>query len=136
MRSSLLLSLALLVTVAACERTKPAPAQTPASTSAAPNGPGTVAKIVFIDKENACDCTRERVENTWTAMQAALGTPTSPPVERIHVDTQAAQAGTYTASRPLMALPGIYFIDTNNAVVDMLQGEVKTEQVAAMLQRR
>jgi len=34
------------------------------------------------------------------------------------------------------ALPGIYFIDANNAVVDMLQGEVKTEQVAAMLERR
>jgi hypothetical protein len=136
MRSTLLLSLALIVAVAACERAKPAPAQAAASTSAATNSPAAVAKIVFIDKENACDCTKKRIEDTWAAMQAALGTPASLPVERIHVDTQAAQAEAYTMFKPVMVPPGVYFVDANNAVIDMLQGEVKTEQIAAMLKGR
>lgn len=136
MRRTLLLSLALVVAVAACERTKPAPAQAVASTSAETNGPAKVARIVFIDKQTACDCTRKRIEDTWAAIQAALGTPASLPVERIHVDTQAAQAEAYTKFKPLMVLPGVYFVDANNAVVDTLQGEVKTEQIAAMLKGR
>jgi hypothetical protein len=135
MRTSILVSLAL--TVAACEQAKPAPAQAVASASAATtNGPSTVSRIVFIDKENACDCTRKRIEDTWAAMQAALGTPTTLPVERIHVDTQAAQARVYTLFKPLIVPPGVYFIDEHNAVIDMLQGEVKTEQIAAMLRER
>jgi hypothetical protein len=135
MNCALSVSLALVLAVVACEKTKPAPVQaaTAASTSSPTKGSAKVAKIVFIDKEHACDCTRKRTEDTWAAMQAALGTPASLPVERIHVDTQTPQAGTYTAGKPLMVLPGVYFVDANNRVIDMLEGEVKTEQIAAML---
>ncbi|MBK8480672.1 MAG: hypothetical protein IPL40_05795 [Proteobacteria bacterium] len=137
MRIAMLVSLALTLAVVACERTKPAPRQAVASTSAATtNGPATVAKIVFIDKENACDCTRKRIEDTWAAMQAALGTPATLPVERIHVDTQTAQAEAYTMFKPLMVPPGVYFVDASNGVIELLQGEVTTEQIAAVLKVR
>jgi len=131
----LLASLALVLAMAACERNKttPPPPVTATSTSALSKSPATIAKIVFIDKEHACDCTRQRTEDTWAALQAALGTPASLPVERLHGDTQSAQAGAYTAAKPLMVPPGIYFVDASNVVVDMLQGEITTEQIAAVL---
>jgi hypothetical protein len=134
----LLVTLALVLAVSACERNKaaPAPPATATSTSALSKSPAKVARIVFIDKEHACDCTRKRTEDTWAAMQAALGTPASLPVERLHVDTQVNQAQAYTAAKPLMVPPGIYFVDASNGVVDMLQGEVTTEQIAAALKGR
>lgn len=107
-----------------------APAQ-PVSVVAAPK----VAKIAFIDKEQACDCTRKRIESTWTALQAALGTPAKLPVERIHLDTQALQADAYTVLKPLMVPPGVYFLDGRDAVVELLQGEVTAEQITAVLKR-
>jgi hypothetical protein len=35
-----------------------------------------------------------------------------------------------------MALPGIYFVDGKNAVVELLQGEVKVEEIAKVLAGR
>ena len=131
-----LVSLCLVLAVAACERNKAGPAEPATKTSAVTKSPSQVAKIVFIDKEHACDCTRKRTEDTWTAMEAALGASTALPVERIHFDTQAAQAGPYTAAKPLMVPPAIYFVDASNKVIDMLQGEVTTEQIAATLKGR
>jgi hypothetical protein len=152
MRSVLLASLVSIVAVTACQRTAPAPAATTAAPGAvtaaapgaataagavtAPKAAAKVAKIVFLDKEHACDCTRKRTAETWAAMQAALGTPSRLPVERIHVDTQEARAQPYTAAKPLMVPPGLYFVDGSSAVVAMLQGEVTTAQVAAVLAGR
>jgi hypothetical protein len=33
-----------------------------------------------------------------------------------------------------MALPGIYFVDSKGAVLELLQGEVTAEQITAVLQ--
>lgn len=140
----------LILAASACDpgRTSPAPTASARSASAqsasaqsAPAQPGSVvaapkvAKIAFIDKEQACDCTRKRIEGTWTALQAALGTPAKLPVERIHLDTQALQADTYTVLKPLMVPPGVYFLDGRDAVVELLQGEVTAEQITAVLKR-
>lgn len=132
MRLALCLCLVLAV---ACERSKAKPVEPAAATAAMAKPPAKVAKIVFIDKEHACDCTRKRTEDTWTALQAALGT-TALPVERIHVDTQATQAGVYTAAKPLLVPPGIYLVDAGNAVVEALFGELTAPQIAAALSGR
>ena len=94
-----------------------------------------IAKIVFLDTENACDCTRKRIEEAWKALQAALGAPTTLTVVRIHVDTQAALAGPYTLLKPLIIPPGIYFVDEHEAMIEMLQGAVKQEQITAVLKK-
>jgi hypothetical protein len=100
------------------------------------SNPCVLARIVFIDKEKACDCTRKRVEQTWTALQSALGTPPALPVQPLHVDTQAAEAATYTSAKPLMVPPGIYFVDRQGAVVGMLQGEIESEEIEMALKGR
>jgi hypothetical protein len=64
-----------------------------------------------------------------------LGTPPKLPIERIHIDTQAAQAGPYTSVKPRMVPPGIYFVDQQLRVVELLQGEVKAEEITAVLKR-
>ena len=95
-----------------------------------------VTRIAFLDKEHACPCTRKRIDDTWAALQTALGTPASLPLERIHIDRQPAQAAALTAAKPLMVPPGIYFLDANNTVLSMLPGEVATDQIAAALHGR
>lgn len=132
MRSLALVSLCLLVATS-CEQAKAPPKQATTSTAAAVAGAPKVAKVVFIDKENACECTKKRIDGTWAALQGALGTPASFPVERIHLDTEAAKAEFYTVLKPLMVPPGLYFVDGRDAVVEMLQGEVTTEQIATVL---
>ena len=132
---SLALVPVLLLLAASCEQAKPPPAQPTTSAPAAVASAPKVAKVVFIDKEHACDCTKKRIDGTWAALQSTLGTPTSLPVERIHLDTEAAQAEAYTLLKPLMVPPGVYFVDGRDAVVDLLQGEVTTEQISAVLKK-
>jgi hypothetical protein len=118
---------------------------TPASPAAAtppaadPTGAGAVsapvsrvARIVFLAKENCCACTQRAQDASWAAIQEALG-GAAIPVERIHFDTQAEQAAPYRELRPMMAPPGIYFLDAAGGLVDMLQGEVTAEAVRAVL---
>lgn len=88
------------------------------------------ARIIFVGKEHACDCTRKSVDAGWAALQKALGTPAKLPVERLQIDTQGDQVGPYRQQKPMMALPAIYFVDGNNVVLGLLQGEVTAEQIS------
>jgi hypothetical protein len=133
MRFAVIVSLTLLC-LPACAKSKGAPAAAVTPSSAAVTT-SKIVRVVFMDKEHACDCTRKRVEDTWAALQAALGTPPKLSVERIYIDTQAAQAEPYTSARPLMAMPGIYFVDQQQRVFELLQGEVKAEEITAVLKR-
>jgi len=111
----------------------PAPVAAPA-VATAPTATPPVAKIVFIDKERACECTQKAIDASWTALQAALQ-GASVPVERIHMDTQEAFAEGYKAKRPMMAVPGLYFLADDGAVLELLQGEVTTDKIRATLGR-
>jgi hypothetical protein len=93
-----------------------------------------VTKIVFVGKEHACDCTRKRVDDAWAALKKALGTPAKLPVERLQIDTQGEEVEPYRNQKPMMALPAIYFLDSKNAVLELLQGEVTAEQILGVLQ--
>ena len=110
------------------EQAKAPPRQSTTSTAAAVARTPKFAKVVFIDKQNACDCTKKRIDGAWAALQGALGKPTSLRVERIHVDTEAAKAEAYTMLKPLVVPPGVYFVDQRDSVVETLQGEITTEQ--------
>jgi hypothetical protein len=138
MRANVLLSLLLILGLGACERSKAAPAADVARPARVgnPQPAAKVARIVFLDKEHACACTRRTVEQTWAALKSALGASPSLPVQRLHLDTQTAEAAAYTTTKPLMALPGIYFVDGQGAVLDLLQGEVAAKEIEARLKGR
>jgi hypothetical protein len=139
--STTLLSLTLLVSFAllGCERSKAAQGATAESAAKAQQPPtaapaqAKATKVVFVGKEHACACTKKTVDAGWAMLQKVLGTPAKLPVERLAVDTEADKVAPYRQQKPVMALPAIYFVDSKGAVIEMLQGEVTAEQIAAVL---
>jgi len=99
---------------------------------AAPMGP-VVTRIVFLDQKQACDCTRKRIDASWLALQAALKNATGADVLRLFHDVDEQAADEYKQMKPLMVAPGIYFLDKNGGLVEMLQGEVTEPQITAVL---
>ena len=111
------------------------PSPAPEAQQAATSSPGesNVARIVFVDQEQACECTRDRIEGSWTALQAALGGGSGIAVERIHRDTQEERAEEYRMLRPMVTVPGIYLLDEDGAIVELLQGDVTEERLREAL---
>ena len=93
-----------------------------------------VERIVFIGKKEACDCTREQIDSTWTALQSVLEGGPEITVKRLQVDVDVEEANRYNAMQPLMALPGVYFLDGKNKVAKLLQGEQRVDEIAEVLQ--
>ena len=96
-------------------------------------GHGSVVKIIFIEQEQACKCTRDRIEKSWSALQAVLANVPGLTVERLAWDTQEKAVERYGAKRPLQVIPGLYFLKADGEIVDVLQGEVTAEQIQAVL---
>ncbi len=121
---SVLLTLVMLT--ASCGQEVAAPASQASKTN--------VARIVFVDQKQACDCTRKRIDGSWAALQAALGARKHIPVERIHMDTDQAKVEPYEEMRAIMVLPAIYLLDGSEKLIDMVQGEVTTDSIGRALQ--
>ena len=140
---TLLSIFSLLFAAAGCNKpSSAAAAQAAASTSSVSQTPAAnpsaakVAKIIFVGKEHPCDCTRKALDAGWAALQKALGTPAKVQVEKLQVDTDGSKVDPYRNEKPIMALPAIYFLDGKGTVVELLQGEVTTDQIAGVLQAR
>jgi len=108
------------------------PTPAPGAVAAAPAS--RVVQVVFVEKENCCQCTRTRQENSWKSLQDALGASgVSVDVVKVYVDTQSDAAQVYLDMRPLMATPGLYFLDGSGFLVELLQGEVAQAQIENVL---
>ena len=92
-------------------------------------GKSKIAKVVFVGKKDACDCTRKRIDHSWAALQQALGAPAKLPVVCLQIDVDGEKVEIYKQQKAIMALPAIYFIDGKAKVLELLQGEVTAEQV-------
>ena len=92
-----------------------------------------VTRIVFVDKQECCDCTRRAIDESWAALQAALGPDHGLALERVFSDTETARADELRALRPLVTVPGIYFLDAAGRVVELLQGTVTADEIRAAL---
>ncbi len=137
-------SVVLLLVVAACSNKPHAGAELTTSAALAASAQsaasvGTVrsaspvARIAFLDKEHACECTRKRVDDARAALDAAMRAVRTVPVDHVYVDTQADKAKAYLSLRPAQALPALYFLDDKGNVIDMLQGEIGQDQVSVFL---
>jgi hypothetical protein len=92
-----------------------------------------ITKIIFVGKQYPCDCTRTRIENSWAALQEALGTTSRLPVQKLQSDTEDSKVWPYQQQKPIVTLPAIYFLDKTDNVIELLQGEVTKEQIAGVL---
>ncbi len=93
-----------------------------------------VERIVFVGKKDACDCTRTQIDSTWKALQSVLEGGPAIAVKRLQVDVDVEEANRYHAMRPLVALPGLYFFDGKNQLTRLLQGELRVDEIAEILQ--
>ncbi len=127
--------LALSSALMGCERSQAASPGSAGATARAATAQQKATKIVFVGKQNACECTKKSIDASWAALQKALGTPAKLPVQELKVDTQADKVEPYRKQKPVMALPAIYFVDGKDAVIELLQGEVSEAQIEAVLKR-
>ena len=125
------LALVVFAALTGCHRSQAQPVAAASSTPPVPARK--LAKIVFVGKEHACDCTRKSVDAGWAALQKALGQSATIPIERMQVDTEAAKVEPYRTQKAIMALPAIYFVGAQDAVMEMLQGEVTEAQIQPIL---
>lgn len=94
----------------------------------------TVSRIVFVDMENACACTRKRCDEAWSALQTILDSLAAKPgVERLYIDTQEDLVRPYREERPILAAPAIYFFGGDGTLAGMLQGEIGDDQIIESL---
>ena len=116
---------ALVLSVSACQKGK--------GQAANQSSTNVVAKVVFVDQEECCECTQNRIDGTWAVLSTALeGREID--VERLHRDTQEADVAKYHEMRPIMVVPAVYFLDSEGKIVEVLQGEVTEEQIKALWQ--
>jgi hypothetical protein len=92
-----------------------------------------ITRVVFVDQERCCACTRRRIDDAWNALTGIVGFPPSIDVERIHLDTQKEQAAPYQRQRAVMVPPAIYLFDRQGTLIDVLQGEITGKQLQQLL---
>jgi hypothetical protein len=109
-----------------------APAEAEAAVATSP-----VKNIVFIGKEKACDCTKERVDASRAILTRVLEAAPIP-VKTLHVDKEdeRAEVDRYLEMKAFMVLPAIFLLDGEGGLVELLQGEVTEKQVREALAPR
>jgi hypothetical protein len=133
MSSSQILLLALMALAPACGDTEAEPVA-PVAAAAAPVA-AEVARIVFIGQAESCDCTRERIDASWTVLSAALE-GRDIPVERLQVDVDVQDAQAWRDRQAFMVAPAVFFVDAQEQIVSMLQGELSSEELEELLPAR
>ena len=145
MNKLITLSLGMSLLLAACQKETRQPAAGKAQeTRAARETPkpaegkakaraSKVTRVVFLDKQEACDCTKTRIELSWNALTDALGNPPAIKVERVHMDTDPMTADPYKKMRPVMVAPAIYFLGEQDKLLEVLQGEVSKDKIKKLL---
>jgi len=135
----------IALALAACTTPPPA-ASTPAPAApAAPKGlsaaagaaptavaASRVAKVVFVGKKEACECTRKAIDASRKALTTALGAR-GITVEEIQSDIDGSKVEFYKVLKPHLTLPALYFLDAKDGIVELLQGELTEAQIQAVL---
>lgn len=92
-----------------------------------------IAKIVFVGQKQACNCTRDRIDRTWKTLQESLGGRKDIAIESIELDVDEDRYDEMDRLQSMIVPPGLYFFDSNDKFVKMLQGELEAGQIAEAL---
>jgi hypothetical protein len=92
-----------------------------------------LGKIVFIGKQDACDCTHDRVQAGWGALQAALKDRPAIPVVALDVDRDKGRYEPYRRQRPVAVVPAVYFLDEKERVLELSEGELDAKELKRVL---
>ncbi len=89
-----------------------------------------VHHVVFVGREEACDCTKERVTTSWAALQEVVG---DLPVERVDVDEHPKRVEELEALSVFVAAPAVYFLAEDGSLVDLIQGQLTVTMAREVL---
>lgn len=92
-----------------------------------------VSKIIFVDKQNACKCTRAKTENAWNLLNESIKNNKSISLEKVFGDVEPQKIEPFKAQQSFFAYPAIYFLDSQNKVIKLLQGEIDEQSVKAVI---
>ena len=92
-------------------------------------------KIVFVGQKESCPCTRKRIDKSWGVLQKFLAGSKEIPVQRLQLDVDKEESDRYDDMRSIMVAPGIFFMNEEGMLVEMIQGEVTESQIAAVLKK-
>jgi hypothetical protein len=124
----------LLITGACVDQATPAPTARPEASASAPAAVKVpVAKVVFVGQKECCDCTRDRIQKSWAALEQALAGKPGIVVERLDLDGDSSRVAEIETLGKIMVVPGVYLLSADGKLIRLLQGEVSREQVAASL---
>ncbi|MDX9719790.1 MAG: hypothetical protein RBU37_03520 [Myxococcota bacterium] len=117
---------ASLLLLVACDR------GTPPAAATIPEG-AKLAKVVFIGQLDVCDCTARSIDESYAALEAALGNPPKVPIERLELDANPKEVEPYQKDKAIMALPAVFFVDEAGKILSSVQGPQTKEQFEATL---
>jgi hypothetical protein len=107
-----------------------------ACSSSRDDGSGTrVWKIVFLDKLDGNAAQKAELDAAWSEVQAALEDYPHVRVERIHVDAEPRQSSKFLEMHSVDKLPGLYFLDADEALLEVQEGELKASQIREIIAR-
>ena len=93
-----------------------------------------ISHIVFVGQKQACDCTLKRIETTWNVLNEILKAKPDLQVKIIQRDVDVEETKEMSKLKRMMVTPGIYFINKQKRLVELLQGEVTKEQIKKVIQ--
>jgi len=93
-----------------------------------------IASITFIGLKEACPCTRNRIDESWRVLQNTLALVPDLPVVRLQRDVDKEASLQLIRQHSLLVAPGLYFLDAERRIVELLQGEVTEKQILDLLQ--
>jgi hypothetical protein len=94
------------------------------------------AKIVFLDRLDGNADAKARLDSAWVEVQTAIEDWPGIRVERIHVDAEPRQSSKFLAMRSVDTLPGLYFLDEDGKLIEMVQGrDVTMAMIREILNR-
>jgi len=88
-----------------------------------------VAQVVFIGQRQACKCTLNRIASTWVALEQVLAKHPEIEVKKIEQDVEQDEADRYDQLKSLMVAPGVYLMDGDGKLIQMLQGALTVAQI-------
>jgi hypothetical protein len=94
-----------------------------------------VAKIVFLDRLDGNADAKARLDGIWSEVQAALEGWPEVNVERIHIDAEPRQSSKFLEMRSVDKPPGLFFLDADGALLEMVEGEIRANQIREILLR-
>jgi hypothetical protein len=95
--------------------------------------PTKVNQVIYITKSKACGCSVKTVQAADALVNQIFTGPRQALLKRIDYDTDRQAAVPYIGEYRLIQLPALLFLDAQNRMIWMAEGEVAKQDVAGKL---